>query len=59
MGTDMSNIIQFPTRVDFPMPGPDDDYTEPDPPEDPEEIAPHKVGAIWFWLGAALGLSIL
>ena len=28
----MHNAIQFP------LPGPEDDYTEPDPPEDPEEI---------------------
>ena len=57
----MSNIIKFPTRVDFPLPWPEDDYRRPEEPDDPDEIddAPQKVGSIWFWLGAVLGLSIL
>jgi hypothetical protein len=60
----MSNVIKFPPRVDFPMPWPEDDYQSPKEPDDPDETeepaaAPQKVGSIWFWLGAALGLSIL
>jgi hypothetical protein len=50
----MGNVIQFPKQQPL-----EPDWLEPDeePPENEEEPRQTKVSAIWFWLGALLGLT--